>query len=685
MKKTQSNTDKRSLPNCAKVSIITIYRESRYFIKKTLLYVDTICHLGFWNVAYVAWYRFTLRTGIRKLFFPQRSLSPDSHFFNESCNLIDFPDPWKTALLKDADKIVQGYMRYYAYHWKFVGNPPNWFLNPFNGRIWENPHKHWTTLDDINNSAGDIKNIWEPSRFAWVVTLARAYAVSGKAIYLETLNRWLSDWVEKNPINIGPNWKCGQEAAIRILNLLQAASIMDQWDKPTMVLQELIYQHLERISSNIGYAIAQDNNHGTSEAAALFIGGHWCAKNYPRYSTQRDSRHYTFRVVCHKNRKEKKIRRKRCNDFANQGRKWLENRIRKLVEEDGSFPQHSTTYHRVFLDTLIFVVNWQRKLSVAHFSSIFYQRSKAALDWLITLTDTSTGKAPNLGSNDGAMLLHIHSCDYRDFRPTIQTASVLFNGYKVYPPGPWDEPCYWLGLNETVVEDVNTRKISKVLSGGYVVMVGKDSWGMVRFPMYRFRPAHNDVFHFDLWFKGKNICRDDGSYSYNPENAADGDYFGSVKAHNTVGFDNGEQMPKLGRFLMGHWIKAEDIGPIKLGCDGWQCWRGVYQDWRGNRHERKIYWKEDKWIIEDDLSGDFERAEITFRLVPGRYQIKSNTVSASWGTIVVSGSDFRIKMIDGFESLYYQQKQRVDVLVICPIKECDKIKTNFILGLQEMS
>ena len=42
---------------------------------------------------------------------------------------------------------------------------------------------------------------------------------------------------------------------------------------------ELVYIHLKRIESTISYAIAQDNNHGTSEAAALFIGGSWLLAN----------------------------------------------------------------------------------------------------------------------------------------------------------------------------------------------------------------------------------------------------------------------------------------------------------------------------------------------------------------------------------------------------------------------
>ena len=37
----------------------------------------------------------------------------------------------------------------------------------------------------------------------------------------------------------------------------------------------MITLHLVRIAATLPYAIAQDNNHGTSEAAALFIGGAW--------------------------------------------------------------------------------------------------------------------------------------------------------------------------------------------------------------------------------------------------------------------------------------------------------------------------------------------------------------------------------------------------------------------------
>ena len=34
-----------------------------------------------------------------------------------------------------------------------------------------------------------------------------------------------------------------------------------------------------------------------------------------------------------------------------------------------------------------------------------------------------------------------------------------------------------------------------------------------RLPVYRFRPAHADPLHFDLWHQGVNLLRDGGSYA----------------------------------------------------------------------------------------------------------------------------------------------------------------------------
>jgi len=601
------------------------------------LYIQTIFKLGILNVAYVAWYRFTLKSGIRTYFFPKRKFHITDDVFLKCQVRSNYPSIWKNRLLEDADKITNGEIRYYAYHWKNIGNPPNWFLNPFNNHIYPKIQNHWSRLPDFLPEVGDIKNIWEASRFEWVNTLSRAFAVTGKTEYIETLNNWINDWAENNPLNEGPNWKCGQEASIRVFNLINTALILDQDDKPSKVLCDLIYAHLERINSNILYAIAQDNNHGISEATALFIGGNWLNSNSNIYP--------------------------KASQFATKGRKWIENRIKELVEDDGGFSQHSITYQRVLLDTLIFAEFWRQKLELPAFSDIFYSKANAAINWLWILTDEKSGNCPNLGSNDGALFLNMHSCEYRDFRPSLQTASVLFSNKKYFDGGIWDEPLYWFEKLNVHFENKYKKKVSEVLNSGYVVMKSPLSWCLLRFPHFRFRPSHNDVFHFDLWYKGENIIQDSGTYSYNSPISEKFVDYKSVHSHNTVSFDNKEQMTVLGRFLLGNWITPDSISPISNNNDNLQIWEGQYSDSRSNSHKRKITQTENSWIIEDILSGNFKTATIGFNLRADKLSIENNIIKMTWGEINFSANT-KFEIHQNFISDYYWETHSSNRLII---------------------
>jgi hypothetical protein len=582
-----------------------------------------------------------MKSGLRKHFFPIKEFLFTDDFYQKCRVRNDYPLFWKKQLIEDTDRIINGEIRYFTYHWKTVGNPPNWFLNPFNNQSYPNTTFHWTLLPDFNPVAGDIKTIWEASRFEWVTTLSRAYAVTGKIEYLNTLNNWLKDWAEKNPLNVGPNWKCGQEASIRVFNLLNSALILLQAGKPSESLCDFIYAHLERINSNILYAIAQDNNHGTSEATALFIGGNWLqstSDNYPKATV-----------------------------FATNGRKWLENRINKLVEDDGSFSQHSVTYHRVLLDTIIFAEFWRQHLEIPSFSNNLYKKAKAAIKWLWLLTDEDSGDCPNLGSNDGALLLNLHSCGYRNFRPTLQTALALFSNTKYYIKGDYEEPLFWFGNPAYYIIKDETKRVSSILNSGYVIIKSSNSWSLLRFPYFRFRPSHNDVFHFDLWYKGENVMPDSGTYSYNPsvpEKAID---FKSVQFHNTVFFDKKEQMPKLGRFLLGNWLKAEAISEIYRNFDGVQEWSGSYLDNQGNRHFRKITVKEDTWKISDTLSGNFNEASIGFNIADINCSMDGNRLNSNFGMVIVPENTEPL-LEDSLSSSYYMEKHPIKRLSIKVLK-----------------
>ena len=211
---------------------------------------------------------------------------------------------------------------------------------------------------------------------------------------------WLADWCRHNPAYAGPNWKCGQEASIRIMHLAMAAKVLGRPLEPEPALLDLLDVHLQRIAPTTSYAVAQDNNHGTSEGAALFIGGSWLALCRP------DSR---------------------GRSWAEAGRLLLEDRVARLVGTDGSFSQYSVNYHRVLLDTLCMAEIWRRDLALPPFSLRLLNRAKAAAEWMRLMVRPG-GDAPNTGANDGALLLPLTDADFRDHRdggvPCAQLAAL---------------------------------------------------------------------------------------------------------------------------------------------------------------------------------------------------------------------------------------------------------------------
>ena len=606
-------------------------------MKKILWYLPILRKLGINNVLYIVWYRWSLKTGFRKSFFPVRELKLSGDLFiSDKTSAPQIPLQSKEQIIENAAKILSGQLKYYSYHWKKVGSPPNWFINPFNGAIIKNPHLHWTELADFDIEIGDIKNVWEASRFYWVISLAQAYALTQSPKYLQTLNAWLKNWTQQNPVNLGPNWKCGQEASIRVFNLINASLILHASEIPNEEFSELIYLHILRISSNIRYAIAQNNNHGTSEAAAIFIGASWLEK-YGKGDLRQ------------------------LPKLKSQGRKWLENRTNILIDTDGSFSQHSVNYHRVVLDTLCYVEFWRQQLKQKAFSKAFYEKASSASQWLAALTDPNTGKAPNLGSNDGALFLNLNSCDYKDYRPSVQLAANLFLNTRIYPEGPYDESLLWLGVIPTQKKSVSNNRQSKVLDNAYVVMHADDSMALIRTPKFNYRPSHNDVFHFDLWHKGVNILCDNGSFSYNPGSECSLD-FKSVHMHNTVSFDGQEQMPKLSRFLLAKWIKQGESGEI-INTNNETSWRGSYIDYRGNKHFRKVNYSSNRWIIEDRFIGNFKYVQVGFNIPQQIIHNAGNLIQFPWGTVSVKGA-LNIKIDKGFVSNYYWEKQEINRLVI---------------------
>lgn len=596
-------------------------------LKKISLLLPILPKLGYKNVAYMFWYRLSLKLGWR-----QRKFKVGQHiqgeFFKPVAPINNYPAQWEKLAVEKADAIIEGKLTWFHYHSFQLTNPPNWFQNPYDGSILNKPQKHWTRLSDFDLNTGDIKIIWEPSRFDWVIDLVRAYRITGRQEYLETLNQWLVDWSHHNPLNLGPNWKCGQEASIRLMKLISATQLLNQDLEASEALKKMLVEHLERIHKNITYAWAQDNNHGTSEAAALYVGAVFLLKQ--NQSTDLSKKLHKYRI---------------------KGRQLLLNRIAKLITPHGIFSQRSVTYHRVVVDTMSWVLMNMQRYEEPVFSEDVQAKLKSLGELQYKMISNSKGEVPNLGSNDGAMFLNLHHADYRDFRPSTQLFFAALNHEKRFGAGFHDEALFWfypelLEKNPSIL--TNENGIVNV-DDELIILQDSDLKVFFRLPHDRFRFATCDALHLDIWYKGKNILGDSGSYSYNAGEKSQN--FESVSAHNTVQFGKEEQMPKISRFLYGDWLKAEAINVSGEGKNIWSI-EASYTDYRKNTHTRILEWAPElkRLTVFDKLSSPNKEEKNLF------WQVFDESVTDQIEVQSEEGDVLKPKLSKAYHSLYYLQK-----------------------------
>jgi hypothetical protein len=409
-----------------------------------------------------------------------------------------------------ADEITQGLFR------PFSGEPV-----PLSFEI-SRPTIHWIRIRD-NDPNLDLKLIWEPARFCWVTTLIRAYSLSKDTKYVQTFWQHWHSFQDNNLPYYGENWISSQEVSIRLINWVMAYQIFQNdpattiEDKKALLLA--IYQHADRIPWSLGYAKAQKNNHLLTEAAGLFTAG--CLFNHLLIG--------------------KKWKRLGWKTYL-QG-------ISSQIDKIGNYIQQSNNYHRLMLQTTFWMSAIARTQGM-QFPEKIVEKLALTTQWLISQMDVISGYAGNLGHNDGSYLFPFSELGYEDYRPVIQTAARLFSQKPVFPPGPWDEMVDWFLPDEKRENKVEVVNIEKPFSRGTPLL-----WAGLRLAHFFGRPAHADLLHAEIWYRGENILRDPGTCRYTAPPPWD-NRLARAAAHNAVVVDDKEPMLWVGRFLWLDWYKV---------------------------------------------------------------------------------------------------------------------------------
>jgi hypothetical protein len=610
---------------------------------RALANVGTYWRLGPANLLRVATYRALLRLGWYRLRMPISApiVVPvlDWPVARQARSHPPQADPavWEAL----AQRVLAGELPVFSHHWVAAGFPPNWSRSVITHLELQRPGEHWTRQPDFGLPGGDVKGYWEPARFDGLLILVLGWLCTRREEFRHAIDTWWSSWNAENPPNAGLQWKCGQEASLRLLQGLLAVELLMRWGgvRPTAAFSRWLVQHAQRIAPTMLYAVGQANNHGTSEAAALYCAGTYLARcPGPDQAAGR-----RWRAT---------------------GRRWLADRARNLVMADGSFSQHSVTYHRLLMETYSFAETFRRWYGDAAFGAATYERCAAAARWLAAFTDPESGDAPNLGANDGARPFVLDASTYRDFRPTIRWSERLFLERS---HGTSDERLAWLGLSDDssrpAPPQVREHGVQLWHEGGYAQLVARRAWALLRLPRYRFRPSHADAFHLDLWVNGVNVLRDGGTYSYN---TADRwlHYFSGTASHNTVQFDDRDSMPRLSRFLFGDWLSCEDLRVDAAACTV----MAGYRDAQGARHHRTVTFGERRCSVIDEVDGFKARAVLRWRLAPSsRPVVGDGAVCTNEHLRIAVRSTapiVRAECVEGWESRHYTEKTALPVFEV---------------------
>ena len=455
-------------------------------------------------------------------------------------------------VLEDAASILEGEFCLFSHKWLKLGKLPNWHSNPVTGE--QSPDdRHWADLGDFD--FGDVKNIWELSRFPWAFTLARAYHKTEDEKYAERFWELFEHWLEKNPPNTGINWKCGQEVSFRLMTATFAIRVMSSavasTPKRLRAFAQFVYASGLRIEANLGYALNQKNNHGVSECVGLIT--------------------VAFLIP----------EAKEADRWLNLGRKYLKKQLHELVYADGAFSQHSLIYHRVVLHNLTWAC-WQLESNETVIPQWLQKKLTDCWRFLDNLTHPETGLAPVYGNNDGSDILPLTDADYLDMRPSLFLAARLAGAQVQHAIGPCQEAVYWdrffptdaalVKNSQDVTVPAQRQEPSSVdgLSslhrlGGMCILRDKQLMVTMRaVERYQHRTSHSDMLHVDLIQDGRRITVDPGSYSYNAP-APFKDRFRCARHHNVVHPEGVEPMQQVGHFLNLPWpgVTILDFDPDK--------------------------------------------------------------------------------------------------------------------------
>jgi hypothetical protein len=560
------------------------------------------------------------------------------------------------AIIQEADEICRHQFRLLGF--EKVDYGPNIDWHSAQGKSSNASHP-WFKINFLDfHKVGDHKVIWELNRHQHLVTLAKAWTLTGNQLYsAELVNQWYS-WRQANPYPLGINWASALEVAFRSLswlwvrNLLAGcADVSPAFQTDLLFALQLHGRYMERYLSTY----FSPNTHLLGEAVALFFIGTLC----PEISAAERWRNRGWRIV-------------------------LEESVRQ-VRPDGVYFEQALHYHVYALDFFLHARLLASDNGIAIPES-FDNVVKKMLDVVQALSET--GSPEGFGDDDGGRLFNPRRNQVECMTDPLALGTILY-GSEEYASARLTEESIWLFGDKAVqtFEKPRPKRVpaSKAFTAGGVYLIN-DYRPCPQQLMIDAGPqgtghsghGHADALSIRYALDGRRFLIDPGTYCY-ISHGKERDWFRSTGAHNTLRVDGLDQAVPQGPFAWASiphvktetWLNGETFDLFAGSHDGYRRLPDPLV------HRRIVFHvKGGLWIVRDVAEGQGNHLLETFWHFAPELKVKhelgiffadafpaeNNVESVGMALLATSTSAWKSEITEGFVSRAYGSKQIAPVV-----------------------
>ena len=485
------------------------------------------------------------------------------------------------------------------------GQEIEWLRDPVSGARWP-PDCH-AEFALPNGAGADVRVLWELNRMGHLITLGRAYAVTGDEGFAEEFFVQVEGWRDQNRPGFGPNWSCAMEVALRAMNLLAAFQLLrgatSLTEQHLAMMLTQFEQHGSHIRNHLEFSYIATSNHYLSDVVGLL----WLGVCLPELEQADEWRAFGLREMLRE--------------------------MDKQVLPGGAHYESSTGYHRFVLELFLYSFILCRANTI-EIGNEYWQKLHSMIEYLRAYLRPD-GQAPLIGDTDSGLVMPISSHAAADHGYLLGIAAALFNegAFKINDGPP--EEIFWL-LGEKALETFGglaTAEAGAARSAGFseagtFILRDQDLYLLLNASgtglSGRGAHGHNDALSLEVAACGTSFISDPGTYVYTADLALR-HQFRSTGYHSTVEVDGSEQntTEEGTPFYIGdeasphqlHWESSEQRDLVIAEHYG-------YKNLRNGQiiHRRAVMFEkaERYWLIEDTLSGVGRHTfRFCFHIAPG--------------------------------------------------------------------